>query len=102
MTTTIEWTEIGDGVMGRGFVTNAIAALDWHTLPTTLAGMAGLGIKQCIAEFTIPKVARVAVGSVGRYGFYGVEGHWADGARRIYFIDRGGDIVPVATQKVSL
>lgn len=103
------FTEIGrtfDPTVTKARILGAIRRLEpkWvdlrdgkrHDLPF----MPGENIKQCAAEFKIP-MQRIAWGTLGRYGFYGIEGRYRNGTYVTYFVDRGNDCTPVATGPVK-
>lgn len=115
--TALEWTQVGEeifttpptfeGNMPEGggrytheMVEKAIEALDWQevTDDLELAAMPGYAIANAIAEYRIPKVSRVAVSSdLAPYGFYGIEGNYTNGRARVYIVDRGTELIPVAS-----
>lgn len=86
----------------RGFVAAAIGKLEWQPVPLVdrVPFAAAYALKAAITEFRIPKVSAIAVdGPVieNRYGIYGIEGNFVNGRARVYLLDRGSDLVPLAT-----
>jgi hypothetical protein len=84
----------------QDMIVGAIDALDWQPTEgvTTLPMVPGLGIKHAITELRIPKVSHFAIGNgLAPYGLYGIEGHYKNGRARVYVIDRGSDLLPVAS-----
>ena len=60
--------------------------------------MPGMVINKMIQELRIPKVSAIAISNdLAPYGFYGIEGHFKNGRVRIYFIDSGTVMTPVAS-----
>lgn len=58
----------------------------------------GLGIQHAIAELRIPKVSQIAVSSeLAPHGFYGIEGNYKNGRARVYIIDMGTHLIPLAS-----
>ena len=114
MTTTTDytrtWTEIGAQAIGRRLegggrltqpaVIRVIGTLDWQAIEQglSLPMIPGEAIKATIAELRIPKVSHVAVShELAPYGFYGIEGHYKNGRARVYVVDLGSDLIPVAS-----
>jgi hypothetical protein len=57
----------------------------------------GYAIKAAIKEFQIPKVSAFAYnGVLGNYSILGIEGNYTNGRVRLYFLDRGSDVIAVA------
>lgn len=101
----LNWTEVGKGV-NQGEVLNQIAQLEWHpvTSETMSLPMApGEAIKKLISEFRIPKVSAIAYNGIlqNRYGFYGIEGNYKNGRARIYVMDKGSVLTPVASELLT-
>lgn len=104
------WTDIGrhevlDTTLEGGTritrrtVEAAIDELDWKVPPKRLPALPGMGIKACIKELRIPKVSQIAISSeLAPFGFYGIEGNYTNGRARIYIIDLGTHLVPLASE----
>lgn len=98
-----DWFKIGATYNGtaqkKGQMSANIAKLEWQALPLENVPMApGMAIEKLIQEFKIPKVSQVAwnVVVMNRYGLIGIEGNYKNGRARIYALDRGADLIPVA------
>lgn len=109
------WTTVADDVVkripgGRDRVTAEAADLDWQDVPKdgslTVGFMPGAAIRSAIQEFGIPKVSKIAIGSIdcpaasgdedGFYpGFYAIEGNYRNGRARVYLVDTGTSLTPV-------
>lgn len=94
------WTKTGaehtDGK--HDALADAFDALEWQALPIECAMMPGEGIKHAIRSFRIPKVSHVAIShELAPYGLYGIRGHYPNGSAQIYILDRGSDIVTLAS-----
>jgi hypothetical protein len=113
-TKTRNWTTVADDVVaripgGRDRVARAAARLHWEAIPEggslTVGFMPGEAINSAIRELEIPKVSKVAIGSIdcpgrngedGFYpGLYGIEGNYKDGRARVYILDTGTSVTPV-------
>lgn len=72
--------------------------LEWHELPYTMAAMPGMGIKEAIKQLNIPKVSHVACShELAPYGLMGIIGHYKNGEAKVYLIDTGTEIIPLAS-----
>lgn len=101
------WTTVGtkaiglrleDGVLTEAGISAAIEALSWVDARIELPMIPALGIRAAISELQIPKVSLVAVSDeLAPYGLYGIEGHYTNGRARVYVIDLGSEITPVAS-----
>jgi len=95
--------ELEDGtVLDQAVVAAAIDALEWQDVPkrgkTRLAAMPALGITAAIEELRIPKVSKFSISTdLAPYGLYGIEGNYSNGRARIYVLDRGSDLLPMAS-----
>lgn len=78
-----------------------IARLTWEPLVPgkRLPMMPGLGIRGAIETLRIPKVSAIAYNGViaDRYALYGIEATYANGRARIYILDRGADLLVLAS-----
>jgi hypothetical protein len=101
------WTKTGASIV-RDFTLARVAALldqmngTLEPIPDSMPMMPGLGIQQLIRELRIPKVDRVTFdGMLDRpgeyYAVYGIEGHYTNGRAVVWAVDRGSDIVPIAS-----
>lgn len=97
------WTQTGAELrstpQAQARIERAIERLDWSVRPGDEVGMMpGLAISKLIREFRIPKVSACAISSdLAPYGLYGIEGNYKNGRARIYVVDRGADLLPVAS-----
>src|SRR3982750_4193784 len=114
------WTEVGEKALSadalearmdgerwkpitRERIEKAIEKMRWESTEGDKPMMPALGIKECIKQLGIPKVSQIAISNdlandVGNsYGLYGIEGHYKNGRVRVYVVDRGSDLIPVAT-----
>lgn len=123
------WTEIGEQLFdvdratreghnycaGRDVVAAAIDGLDWVELPAdgslTLPFSPGEAIKTLIRELDLRGVRRIAWNgalpvrddvehSRGLYGLYGIEVPERGGLLRLFAVDRGTDLLPVAVDRI--
>jgi hypothetical protein len=98
------WTTVGAD-FDRDDVIAAVESLDWLPFVDGMDAPAcpGLAITTLIREFRIPKVSAVAWrGQLvhGRYSLYGIEGNYKNGRVRIYVVDSGAELSPVASHLV--
>jgi hypothetical protein len=106
---TREWLSVGSAYnttkAQRNLVNAAIAKLEWQAVEVAgkLPFSQGFAIQAAIKQFRIPKVSHVAyngvmnLGEDAVYGVYGVEGHYSNARVRAYILDRGTDVLVVAT-----
>lgn len=81
----------------------AIAALDWHDIPCEdVPMMPALGIKGAIRHYGIPARRVAWNGRLAPYALYGIEGHYRTGVVRVYLLDRGTDLLPVAADEMRV
>lgn len=118
LTPTRNWTRVGseysDTEAKRAIMVAIIDTLEWVELPPKgqkirLGFMQGEAIKTAITEFRLPRVDMIAENGlyVGvdrldsresvSYALYGIQCHYTNGKSRIYLLDRGSDVVPVAS-----
>jgi len=72
--------------------------MDWQELPCSIGMMPGLAIKEAIKQLRIPKVSHVAHShELAPYGLEGIIGHYKNGEVRVYLIDTGTEITPLAS-----
>jgi len=81
----------------RANVVGAIKRLEWVKPEGEFPMLPAENIKAAIRCLRIPKVSLIAIGTMGRYGFYGIEGNYANGRARFYILDRGSEVVPLAS-----
>ena len=110
------WTTVGEEYverLGREDVEKEIAALDWQEIPAggslTVGFMPGYGINEVIAQLDLPKrVSRIAISAFERPaptpdedgfypGFYGIETSYSNGLCRVYVLDLGTELTPLAS-----
>lgn len=94
------WTKVGEEYSKgkQEQIAEFIKRLEWQTLPCEMGMMPGDGIKAAIAKFRIPHVSQVAVSSeMAPLGLYAVEGKYKNGRARLYMVDAGTEITPIAT-----
>ena len=110
------WTQTGAPYTTperRPDVLAAIAALEWTAIPDgdslTLPFLPGEGIKAVIAELQLPKVSALAWNGVvdwpaaqpggdrEHYAVYGIEANYKNGRARVYVLDTGTQLLPVAS-----
>jgi hypothetical protein len=109
------WTETGAEYverLGKRSVEHEIEAMEWTIKPeggsATVAMMPGMAINKVIEEFRLPKVTGFAISgferpgvpdvSEGFYpGFYGIEANYRNGRARIYVLDVGSTLIPLAS-----
>lgn len=109
------WTTVGEEYverLGLAEVEAAIDGLEWQDVPVngklTVGFMPGEAINTCIREFAMPKVSKIAIDAFERPaaspeedgfypGFYGIEANYANGRVRVYVLDTGCGITPLAS-----
>ena len=94
------WTNIGAEYSEehRGRLARAFDSLEWQALPIECGMLPGEGIKHAIREFRMPKVSHVAIShELAPYGLYGIRAHYSNGDAQIYILDRGSDLLPLAS-----
>ena len=108
------WTKLGRAVMaesnrdasedGRPMtvkaVERAIEHMAWEQPPNRLPMSTGLAIQQLIRELELPGVDCISYrnqGDLGPYGLYGIQANYSDGRVRLYILDRGHDLVVLAS-----
>ena len=102
MIRTRTWTETGTEHTGtpeaRRQVERAIERLQWSVRPgNDIPMIASEALNLLIREFEIPNVSVCAISNeLAPYGFYGIEGHYTNGRVRLYVVDTGARLVPVA------
>lgn len=103
------WTDIGKQDLAsiapddsdeiqRALVERSIENLTWESVEGAKPMLPGLGIKECIKQLRLPKVSQVAIShDLAPYGFYGIEARYKNGRARVYVLDRGTDLIPLAS-----
>ena len=93
------WTTVGTELVddqerfGRLF-----ERLEWEPAAGEKPMGPGLAILEVVKELRIPRVARIAIShELAPHGLYGIEGHYKDGRARVYVVDLGTKLVPVAS-----
>lgn len=95
------WTTKGE-VLGnvRPQIEAAIDRIDWRELVGEWPMAPGEAIKAVIKQVRIPNAdqAGISTGLIScRYALYGIQGHYRNGRARAYVVDRGSDLVIVAS-----
>ena len=109
------WTDVGAALLRRvrlegpdGYPTRArisrakveagIRGLRWRSVEGSHPASQGLAISAAIREFRIPKVDSVAYSSaLAPYDLIGIQGHYTNGRARVYIVDTGSSLTPVAS-----
>ena len=107
------WTELGLAVMaeidsdpsedGRPMtvklVEQAIERMSWEEPPERLPMSPGLAIQHLIRSMDLPGVDRISYRNwdLAPYGLYGIQANYTDGRVRLYVLDRGHDLVVLAS-----
>lgn len=97
------WTEIGkeetEGHQDR--IGKILDSLDWEPLITgkQYPMMPAHGVMESIKQLRIPKVSHIAIGchEMAPFGLYGIRGHYKNGMAEIFLLDRGHDILVIAS-----
>lgn len=81
---------------------NAIDRMEWVSPKSQLSMSSAYVVAAMISEFDIPNVSAVSgdgrYSVLGRaYNLIGVEGNYSDGRVRVYAIDDGSKLIPIAT-----
>ena len=98
------WTNVGkEHTEGKEVELNEIFnRMEWHELPYTMGAMPGMGIKEAIKQFKIPKVSHVATSNeLAPYGLLGIKAQYKNGNAIIYLVDEGIGVVPIASDFYS-
>lgn len=109
--TTRTWTSVGEELhdetlaatsghvpVTRSDLEAAIAALEWQDpVDLEVGATVGLGLIKVASEFQLRDIPAVAVGGIGPYDLYGIRNRFSNGVAEIFFVDRGSDILPVAS-----
>lgn len=83
---------------GRRRIEAAIERLDWGEIPAQLPMGPGMGIMAAVKELRLPRVSAIAISNeLAPYSLYGIEANYRDGRARIYILDRGSDLLPLAS-----
>ena len=70
----------------------------WQKIPCTMGMMPGEAIKAAIKQLRIPKVSHVSCSNeLAPYGLEGIIGHYINGEARVYLLDTGTEVIPLAT-----
>jgi hypothetical protein len=96
----LQWVEVDDS--------GPVVAISVGLIGNVGGGLFdALAINAAIRELRIPRVTRIAVGlldcwSVDElgplcYGLLGIEGNYTNGTARVYIVDRGSDLLPIAS-----
>lgn len=94
------WTTVGASLVADQEKTGRkLDRLTWVSVDGLEVGFSpGYAIKQAIQELRIPRVERIAIGTWrGGGGLYGIEGRYRDGVARVYLVDTGAGITPIAS-----
>jgi hypothetical protein len=107
------WTELGLAVMaeinsdpsedGRPMTAKlmeqAIERMSWEEPPKRLPMSPGLAIQHLIRSMDLPGVDRISYRNYdfAPYGLYGIQANYTDGRVRLYVLDRGHDLVVLAS-----
>lgn len=99
------WTTVGAALELEGRATpdrdeyaRLFDGLEWEPVAGAKPMMPGLAIKHAIAELGIPRVSRVAIShELAPYGLYGIEGNYKNGRALVFIVDRGAELVPIAS-----
>lgn len=98
------YTQVGASYP-RDQVDSAIDSIAWRDVGGDWPAMAGLAIELAITEFGIPKVDRAGISTKlvqGRFEVYGIQGTYANGTARIYVLDEGNALTPVASELLTI
>jgi hypothetical protein len=111
------WTTVGAKYTTperRPDVLRAIASLEWHEVGDgnlELPALPGLAIEACIRQLSLPRVSQVAWNGAAasvdwydpkrregeHYSIYGIEMNYDNGRARVYVIDTGTGVLPLAS-----
>ena len=82
----------------RSAISRAISRMEWVGRTAQLSMSSGLAIRSLIREFDIPKVSAVSDNTIyGGYSLLGVEGNYSNGRARVYALDTGTQLIPLAS-----
>lgn len=98
----MNYTKIGvdfNNTDKREALASAIYRLEFKpiTKGEQVAFAPGEAIKKAIKEFNIPAIEYAISHELSPYGLYGIKGNYKNGIHKIYFIDTGCEVIPVAS-----
>lgn len=83
---------------GQRRIEAAIGRLIWIDAEGAFPLVPAVGVQRAIDGLHLPRVSAIAISDeLAPYGLYGIEANYPDGRARVYVIDRGGDLVAVAS-----
>lgn len=95
------WTTTGEQLgKVRPQLEAAIEKIVWRELIGDWPMAPGEAIKAVIRQVGIPNADQAGISESlisGRYALYGIQGTWRNGRGRVYVVDRGHDLVVVAS-----
>lgn len=107
------WTEVGKAAPERleggcrltpATVAAAIEAMTWQPVPTgtealELPMVPALAVERLVSELRLPKVTAISVDSadLAPFGLYGIEANYSNGRARLYVLDLGSVLTPLAS-----
>lgn len=92
-------------------ILKSINSLKWEPVGGSKPMGPGLAIQSTIKEFKIPKVDLIAYGGTpfgsdnepdASYSAFGIQGHYSNGTYRIFFVDKGTEVVTVGSIRIDV
>lgn len=94
------WTQVGAGITAGNEerIGSIIERMQWRGLPSEMSLTAGMGISAAIEQLGLGGVTAVADSNeMAPFGLYGIQNTYTDGTARVYVVDRGDDMVVIAS-----
>jgi len=100
------WQPVGHQYNGtpakRAHLSKIFKRLSWRAPKGSFSLSDGMALEHAIDDLSIPNVSKVSVGSTledrnGTYGILGIKGKYSNGRVVVYLLDRGTDLVVLAT-----
>jgi hypothetical protein len=97
----LTWTTVGaDFETFRPEILAAIDTIEWRPLEGSWPASPGLGIQEVIRQLRLPRVQQAGIATDvidDRYSLYGIEAQYTNGRARVFVIDTGSCLTPVAS-----
>ena len=94
-----QWTKVGEVYTreAREELSSIFSRMKWRHLRGELPAFEALAINDLVRGFRIPAVRMAASNDLAPFGLYGIEGRYKNGTVRIFFLDDGTHLVPIAS-----
>ena len=100
------WTQIGaeysETVRQKSELSDIFDNFEWHILPYKMNPIQAASIRRAIDSYKLVGVKAIAFSfALSPLSVLGIECHFKNGVQRVYFIDTGKTIVPVADDQIE-